>query len=228
MKKFWQEFVSLFFPELCKVCQCKLLKQEQYICLSCLYYLPRTNYHFYKSNSTEERFFGKFPLEKATSFIKYVKGSPYHNLLTHIKYHGNKELGAFMGECFAIDLDKNSFFLDVDIILPVPLHQRKLKKRGYNQSEWIAMGIGKVLKKRVDASFLYRKSPGSTQTRKNAYERWLNVENIFAIKSAEKLKGKHILLVDDVLTTGATLASCANTLQSIEGIKISVATLSIA
>ncbi len=228
MKYFWNNFLHLFFPELCKVCKNRLIGDEKHICLSCFYHLPKTNYHLQKDNPVEKRFFGKFDIEYATSYFKYMKDSDYHQLLVELKYRGCKELGEYLGECFAKDL-KNSFFInEIDVIVPVPLHPKRLKKRGYNQSEWIAKGLSKVIKKQLIIDNLYRKTANLSQTKKGLFERWKNVSGIFTVKNSEEFEGKHILLVDDVLTTGSTITACAEALSQVNNIKISVVTLAMA
>ena len=195
--------------------------------MDCLYHLPRVNYHPASRQHAEERLFGKFEFEQARSFIKYVKSSKYHNLLVHLKYYGNKELGEFLGLCFGRELDAAHFFSMIDFIVPVPLHDKKLKKRGYNQSEWIAKGLSKVSGKEVIINNLCRETGNTTQTKKTIFDRWKNVENIFKLKNPALFEGKHILLVDDVLTTGATISACATAFSTCSGYKISIVTLSI-
>lgn len=228
MKKIIHEFFSLFFPNLCKVCLCKLIHSEQHICMGCFYHLPKINLHSKSRQQAEDRLLGKFEFEQACSFIKYVKGSRYHNLLLHLKYYGSKELGEFLGFCLGIELNTIHFFSTIDYIVPVPLHKNKLKKRGYNQSEWIAKGLAKASGKNLVTNNLYRINENTTQTTKHIFERWKNVENLFKLENPTLFDGKHVLLVDDVLTTGATLSACALAFSDCRENKISVATLSIA
>lgn len=171
---------------------------------------------------------GKFPLERATSFFYYRKGSDFRRILHLLKYGGQKEIGAIMGRYMAAELIESGFFQGIDVIIPIPLHETKQRIRGYNQSEWIARGIAAVTGIPVDTEAVVRRKYTETQTRKSIFERWENVEGIFELHHAESLIGKHVLIVDDVLTTGATTVACASRIMEVEGIRISVLTLAVA
>lgn len=226
---FLNYLTELFFPRLCVVCGDKLIEQEQWICLHCLYHIPRTNFHLDPADNQVSRlFFGRVPVEYATSFFFFSKGSKYQTLLHNLKYKGMKELGAEIGKHFAIDLLRSPEFSSVDIICAVPLHPSKEKKRGYNQSRWIASGIAKQMNKELSDNNLKRITATETQTRKSRFARWKNVEGIFELSDPRVFAGKHILLVDDVVTTGSTLEACAQAILSKTDAKISIATLATA
>lgn len=228
IKDWLYSFISLLFPRCCVVCGRSLAKGEECICAMCNINLPRTNYHLQKDNPVEQLFWGKIPLERATSFFFYRKGSDFRQILHQLKYGGQKEIGAIMGRYMASELTVSGFFEGIDVIIPVPLHKRKQRIRGYNQSEWIARGISAVTGIRIDTEVIVRRKHTDTQTRKSTFERWENVDGIFELHHAESLKGKHLLVVDDVLTTGATTVACASRLMEIEGVRISVLTLAVA
>lgn len=228
IKDWLYSFISLLFPRCCVVCGRSLAKGEECICAMCNINLPRTNYHLQKDNQVEQLFWGKIPLERATSFFFYRKGSDFRQILHQLKYGGQKEIGAIMGRYMASELTVSGFFEGIDVIIPVPLHKRKQRIRGYNQSEWIARGISAVTGIRIDTEVIVRRKHTDTQTRKSTFERWENVDGIFELHHAESLKGKHLLVVDDVLTTGATTVACASGLVEIEGVRISVLTLAVA
>lgn len=219
---------ELLFPRLCVVCGDKLIEQEQWICLHCLHHIPRTNFHLNPDNPVAQLFYGRVQVEFATSFFYFSKGSKYQTLLHNLKYKGMKELGEEIGKHFGIDLLQSSDFSSVDLICPVPLHSQKEKKRGYNQSWWIASGIARQLNKPVSADNLKRITATETQTRKSRFERWTNVEGIFELSNPEEFSGKHILLVDDVVTTGSTLEACAQAILSKSTARVSIATLATA
>lgn len=228
IKDWLGSFLSLLFPRCCVVCGRPLAKGEECLCTMCNVELPRTDYHLRKDNPVEKLFWGKIPLERATSFYFYRKGSDFRQILHQLKYGGQKGIGAIMGRYMAAELQQSGFFEGVDVILPVPLHKKKQQIRGYNQSEWIARGITAVTGIPIDTEAVVRRKNTETQTRKSSLERWENVEGIFELHHAETLVGKHILIVDDVLTTGATTVECASCLTGIEGIRISVLTLAVA
>lgn len=222
------DVLELIFPSLCIACGERLVSQEKFVCLACWSDLPRTNFHENTENKVARLFWGRVNIEKATSWYAYKKGSNYQDLIHFIKYKGLKKLGYEAGLRYGFELKDSAYFNNIDVIVPVPLHPKKEKKRGYNQCDWIARGLGEALQKEVKTKTLYRNIYTGTQTRKNRYERFQNVEGIFAVNHAESFEGKHILLVDDVVTTGSTLEACAYAFLKIEGTKVSIATLAFA
>lgn len=224
----FSDLIDLFFPKLCLTCGNRLLSHENYLCINCWHDLPVTNFHKKSDNKVAQLFWGRVPIENATSFFAYKKGSRYRELIYNIKYRGQKELGFETGKRFGLILLNATEYRKVDVVVPVPLHPRKLKKRGFNQSEWIASGIAEALEKPVSGNNLHRKVFTSTQTKKNRFERFKNVDGIFAIKSTDQFAGKHVLLVDDVVTTGSTLEACAVELLKLPETKVSIATLAFA
>lgn len=228
MKGSFASLLHLFFPRYCVVCGSTLVEGEEAICTRCNIDMPRTNYHRVKDNLVERMFWGRIPMERATSYFFYRKGSDFRRILHLLKYGGRKELGAVMGRLMAADLQSADFFKDVDVIIPVPLHPRKRRARGYNQSEWIARGVSQLTGISVDATSVVREKQTETQTRKSTFERWVNVDGIFQLRHPELFAGKHVLIIDDVLTTGATTIACADVFCKVDGIRISVLTLAVA
>ncbi len=221
----WTDLWNLFFPRCCVACGRLLATPEEVLCVHCLAGLPRTDFHRQKDNKMEQNFWGKFPVERATSYLHYTKGGAVSRILYDLKYHGYKEIGEAMGRMAAAELLSSGFFEGVDILIPVPLHKRRQRWRGYNQSEWIARGLSKITGIPLHADWMTRSRYTETQTHKGQYGRWENVQDLFACTSPAALQGKHVLLVDDVLTTGATLVACADALKDIPGLRISVFTL---
>lgn len=228
MKEWFDSFISLFFPRCCIICGGPLAKGEEYLCTGCNINLPRTGFHKQKDNPVEQLFWGKVVLERATSFFFYRKGSDFRQILHQLKYGGKKEVGKVMGKYMAAELLPAGFFEGIDVIVPVPLHKKKQRIRGYNQSDWIARGISEVTKIPMDVESVARVKNTETQTRKSAFERWENVEGIFVLHHPEYFFGKHILIIDDVLTTGATAVACVSSFAEIEGVRVSMLTLAIA
>lgn len=228
MSNWFKSFINLIFPHCCIVCDQVLSQQEKYICVECLSHLPKTNFHLIKDNNAEKRFWGKFTFEKAFSYFYYTKESDFSRILYELKYKGNKEIGLIMGRYMSNEIISSGFFSDIDMIIPVPLHKKRYKKRGYNQSEWIAKGISEITGIPIRTDIILRNIANPTQTNKNIMERWENVEGVFTLNFPLAVENKHILLVDDVLTTGATITSCATILQRISNLRISIITLSIA
>jgi ComF family protein len=222
------DVAELFFPKLCIACGNRLITQEKHLCFNCWHDLPITNFHLNDENKVAQLFWGRVRVEHATSFFSYKKGSRYQDLIHFVKYKGLKELGFETGRRFGFVLLDSIHFRDVDIIVPVPLHPKKLKIRGFNQSDWIAAGMAESMQKTISNDNLYRQVDTSTQTQKNRFERWQNVDGIFGVRDPEEFQGKHILMVDDVVTTGSTLEACAFQLLKIENTRVSIATLAFA
>jgi ComF family protein len=220
-------FSELFFPQLCIPCQRKLFSSEKYICLYCKQEFPRTNFHLDEENKVARLFWGRVEICHATAWLFFRKGSPYQQLIHYLKYKGLKELGQELGSLFGSDL-AGSPFSGCELVIPVPLHPDKEKKRGYNQSEWIARGIAGALQLPLPSEALARASNTQTQTRKSRFERWQNVEGIFEVPDPELIREKHILLIDDVVTTGSTLEAAAHALIKSGAAGVSIATLAIA
>ncbi|MFC2111062.1 ComF family protein [Bacteroidota bacterium] len=219
------DFLSLIYPRICMACGNNLLKHEDCICTSCLYHLPKTNFHLDNDNPVNKLFWGRVKIESASAFYYYNKGGKIQNLIHKLKYKGNKEIGEYIGMQYGYHLNSSEDFSSIDIIIPVPLHYKKQIKRGYNQSHLIVSGLSKSMKKKISIDNLYRKFESETQTRKTKYKRWENVSEIFDVRNPELFVNKHILLVDDVITTGATIEACANVLLKINSVRVSVIAL---
>lgn len=226
--KWIHSFISLLFPRCCVVCGRVLVEGEEYLCTHCNIDMPRTHYETCPGNPVEQMFWGKIPVERATSYFFYNKGSDFRFILHQLKYHGCKELGEAMGRMMACELLRSGFFETIDCIIPVPLHEKKQQLRGYNQSEWIARGISAATGIPVNTTAVVREKDTETQTRKSMSERWENVSGIFVLLQPALFVKQHILIVDDVLTTGATTVTCASVFNEVEGIRISVLTLAMA
>ncbi len=228
LKHSFADLLELFFPTLCITCGERLITQEKYLCFKCWHDVPRTHFHHEPENKVAQLFWGRVQIENATSFFAYRKGSNYQQLIHFIKYRGMKDLGYESGKKLGYELQESEDFLSADLVVPVPLHPKKERKRGYNQCSYIARGVADVLGKPLSEGNLHRKVFTSTQTQKNRFERWQNVEGIFGLNNPGEYKGKHVLLIDDVVTTGSTLEACAWQLLQIEGVKVSIATLAFA
>jgi len=224
----FDDLISLFYPQLCAGCNTTLLKGEEVLCLNCLADLPRTNYHLYHENPIFQLFIGRVNITLATSFCRFDKGGRLQHLLHQLKYKGNPEVGYKMGMLLGSDLMQSLLYQEIDALVPVPLHPKKEKKRGYNQSTEICKGLAESMNRPIITGNLVRKVHTTSQTQKGRFERWENVSGIFNVKNSRLLTGKHLLLVDDVVTTGATLEACCETLLKIPGVSVSIATLASA
>ncbi|HNY01520.1 MAG TPA: ComF family protein [Bacteroidales bacterium] len=222
------DFFSLVFPRICPACGNSLWKNERGICHACEYHLPKTNFHFDAENPVSRLFWGRADIVTAAAFLYFHKGNKVQRLVHQLKYKGRKDIGIFLGEMYGETLKYAPLFNASDVIIPVPLHKKRYMKRGYNQSEQFGIGLGNVMKIPVNRHLLARVKATETQTRKSRFSRYQNVKEIFRVERPEEWENRHLLLVDDVITTGATLESCILALQVIPGVKISVACIATA
>lgn len=219
------DFLSLVFPKVCYACGKSLFKKEDCICTYCHYHLPRTDFHLKADNPVHKLFWGRINIHAAAAMYLFNKGSKVQRLIHQLKYRGKKEIGISLGKYYGRELKRSPLFATADMVIPVPLHLKKLKKRGYNQSALFAQGIAESLQVENDTEVLIRAKASQTQTKRSRFDRWKNVEEIFQVTEPGKIEGKHILLADDVVTTGATLEACAAKLLEVPGTKISVVTI---
>jgi len=220
-------FFRLFFPKNCEACNANLIKGETTLCSDCLYEIPKTNFHKHEDNPLNRLFYGITKIKYSTAFYFFRKGSKFQILIHKLKYNGQKELGIELGRMAGREI-KNSFFEEIDIIIPVPLHPAKKRIRGYNQSEMICEGLSEITEKEYRDDILIRHVFTQTQTKKNLEERRKNVNSAFKVIKPELINKKHILLVDDVITTGSTLIACADELLKVENVTVSVLAIAFA
>lgn len=221
--KWISDLIDIIFPRHCLVCGEVLSRQEQHMCLDCIYKFPKIEKR--DLDDIEKTFWGKCEIASATSYMYYRKGSPYNRLLHRLKYGNRPETGIYLARIAAENLIERGFFEGIDVIVPLPLSKKKQRRRGYNQCDYIAEGLSEVSGIPVIKDSVIRKKANETQTHKSRDERWKNVEGIFELTKPEIIEGKHILLVDDILTTGATLTSCAVAIQQGCNCTISIFTL---
>lgn len=223
-----QDFIALIYPRHCVACESSLYKHEEQVCNYCFINLPKTNFHESDKNLVDILFYGRTPVKFASSFYLFTKKGGIQKILHSIKYKQNKKLAVLVGQWFANDLKNEPLINTADFIVPVPLHSKKMKARGFNQSEEFGKGLANGLKVPLNTSVLMRLGFTDTQTKKSKYERWENVEDKFELTNVEEFRNKHIIIVDDVITTGATIEACCAILQQIEGIQISVLSIAYA
>lgn len=208
--------LDLLFPRYCAVCDEVLSESEQHLCIKCFMDLPRTNFHTDKENVMEKMYWGKIPIEKASAFIFYKEG--FKDAIHDLKYRKNHAIGEYLGKLMAEEISTSSnFFEGIDAIIPIPLHRFRKWQRGYNQSEYIAKGIQAVTRIPIYSDVVIRGVNNRSQTKMTHFERKKNVENIFKCIQPDLLFGKHILLVDDVITSNATTLSCAEAIMKSVG-----------
>ncbi len=228
ISQYLMDFVYLFYPNLCLACEEQAPNRGEIICLKCQYNLPKTDFHKEKNNLFTERLFGRIPFQASAALYYFTKGGLAQKLIHNLKYKGKYEVGLRLGKIYGEQLKNSENFKGVELIVPVPLHPRKEKQRGYNQSDAFAVGLSETLNIPWLKNGLVRKEFTETQTKKNRLERLENVRKAFQIGSQAELIGKHILLVDDVLTTGATLEACCEKILQLPDTKVSLVTIAIA
>lgn len=215
----------LFYPHICTGCGSDLLNKNCLLCINCIDELPHTNFNLFENNPIEKIFTGRLKFKAAHSEFYFSKGQLIQHLIHQLKYNNNQEIGFYLGEIMGNSLMKGGRFSNIDYLIPLPLYAEKEFKRGYNQAEIICRGIQKTTQIPVLSNNVVRQRPTETQTRKHRVERWQNVAGSFHIKNPDHLTGKNLLLVDDVITTGATLEACAQLILQIPGTSISFASL---
>ena len=223
----FESLINLFFPKSCAGCQSILLKDEIVICTTCRHEIPQTNHHKTLYNETMQKFYGKIPLEFAASLLYFHKKGIVQEMIHKLKYKGHEEIGETLGYWYAEELKNIPQIKTIDLIIPVPLHPKKLRERGYNQVTKFGKSLSDVLHVPFNKSVLVRTVYSKTQTRKNLLGRTEVIENIFDVNFSEIHHNKHFLLVDDVITTGSTLEACSRALLKIPGAKISILSMAI-
>lgn len=223
MVKFFKYIANILYPEICCGCDKHLVEYEYLLCVYCRNKLPYSEFYGCTENTLKKKFYGRIPLQYACSLLLFQKKGMAQKLIHHLKYRNNENIGVFLGLLLGDKLSKNKKMNVIQCIIPVPLHQKKEKKRGYNQ----LTKFGKTLAAKMCIPFrenvLIRNKIAPTQTKKDPHERWGNTVNAFTITDYDLLKNQHLLLIDDVVTTGATLEACSLELLKIENIQISIA-----
>ena len=219
-----ESFLHLLFPHICDGCGSDLLSKESVLCMRCVEALPQTDFEFHPGNPVEKKFYGRLPLQLASAFCYFSKESLMQLLIHQVKYRNNRELGVQLGRLMG-DAMKRSGRFDADVMVPLPLFPVKERKRGYNQSQLLCEGISEHLQIPVLKNVIARPQHTETQTKKGRIERWKNMEGKFVLTNPAAIAGKHVLLIDDVITTGATLEACGSELLKASDTKLSLASL---
>jgi len=222
-----KDLVYLFYPMCCAACDSSLYKNERVLCTSCRQRLPLGNFHKINAEKLQKVFYGRVKIENATSLLVFEKDSLVQNLIHNLKYRGREEIGKELGIWLGHELCQYSDYQNIDTIIPVPLHPKRLRERGFNQVE----KFGREIAKKLDAEYidfvLKKKSYNKKQSKNSKLTRWMNTSETFTTDNTSLLIDKHILLIDDIVTTGSTIEACINVLKAIPGIKISIATMAI-
>lgn len=221
----FKDIFYLFFPDVCTNCDKQLGNKEEIICTLCRHDFPYTNFSNRKENILEKKFYGRILLEAGTALFYFHKQGKVQHLIHQLKYHNKEEIGSLFGSWLAEDLLESKRFETIDYIVPVPLHPKKKRKRGYNQLTKFSEEISKKINTKIVDNKLIKIENTQTQTKKGLIERWKNVDELFQLKDTSFFENKHVLLIDDVITTGATIETCANELLKTKNIKISVAVM---
>jgi len=229
IKNYASDLFGLFYPDICLACSRKLLKGENAICFRCVGELPQTEYWLNADNKLMNRFKGRVELQSAAALFYFKQDGPVQHLLHQLKYRNRQEVGEFIGKIFGTKLkEENSVIKNIDLIVPVPLHWKKLKLRGYNQCDPFAQGLSEVMNIPWSSTAIERTHENISQTKKKRFDRYGNVAEIFSVCDEQQLKDKHVLLVDDVVTTGATAEACLQTILKTSGTKASFASIAAA
>jgi len=222
-KEIKDSVLHLLFPHVCSGCGSDLLSEESFLCMRCLAEMPETNFHLYANNPVEKIFWGRLPLASATAHYYFNKESLMQRLMHQLKYKGDKELGRQLGRLIGSDLLKTERFSGVDALIPLPLFATREKRRGYNQATVLCEGIAEVIHAAVLTDVIIRSRQTESQTKKGRVERWENMDGKFELLDPEEIENKHIWLIDDIITTGATLEACGQELIKATNVRLSIA-----
>lgn len=228
LRQLWAGFTHLLYPELCVACGGDLPGSSTCFCLRCKARLAPSDMHLVQDNEFIDRLWGRVKIESGAAAYYFSRKSPIRMAVHHLKYKNKPEIGLMIGREFGRKLRQSSLFKPVDMVIPVPLHPRKERLRGYNQSTMFAQGLAEAMELPMLGKVLVRRADTATQTKKKRMERFQNVGEVFAVAKPQAIEGMHLLLVDDVLTTGATLEVCGQALLNVEGTKLSCVTIAIA
>jgi ComF family protein len=223
-----KHLLNLFFPPVCSGCNSFLITNEKVICTRCRHHIPLTNHHLTLNNEIFKKFYGRVPLEYASAFLYFHKKGIVQELIHKLKYKGHEDIGAVLGNWYAADLKDMTILKTADIMIPVPLHKRKFRERGYNQVTTFGLALSKELGISYNDSLLFRTTYSKTQSKKNRLDRSEGIDTFFDIQFNDKDHDKHYLLVDDVITTGATLEACSRALLKIPGARVSIVCMAMA
>jgi ComF family protein len=224
----FKSLIQLFFPASCAGCKTILIANENVICTKCRHEMPLTQHHLNPENEAFKKFYGRIPVEHVSALLYFHKKGIVQELIHSLKYRGQEEIGAVLGEWYAEELKNHHLLQTVDIIIPVPLHPKKLRERGYNQVTEFGNALAKLLDIPVNNTILFRQVYSKTQSQKNRLGRTEGIDAVFDVSISESDHNQHFLLIDDVITTGATLEVCAKALLKIPGTKISIVCMAMA
>jgi ComF family protein len=223
-----KSLINLFFPKVCYACLNLLQDNEDIICVSCRHDLPVTNFHFNNDDAISKLFYGRALIENGTALFRFEKKSLVQQLIHGLKYKGYDQISGFLGDWLGGELKTLPNYTTIDLVMPVPLHKNKLKQRGYNQVADFGKQIAEAINATYEDTVLLKITNTASQTNKKRFARWNQTDELFTIQNEVLIENKHILLVDDIITTGATLEACMTILSQAKNVKISIACMAIA
>lgn len=225
LKSYLNDFAHLIYPHHCEGCGSDVLQNNQLLCVECLLQLPETGFAAIPENVIEKRFYGRLPLQAGAAAYYFTKESLIQHLMHQLKYKGNKEVGFYLGKLLGYQLQQSNRFNEIDVLVPLPLNPKREFKRGYNQAMMICEGVAEVLQKPIAAKAVIRTVFTETQTKNDRIHRWENMDGVFAVANATSIKHQHVLLIDDIITTGATLEACGKIILEAGCKNMSIATI---
>jgi len=221
------DIISILLPRVCFGCNARLNRGEYHLCTVCRNQLPLTEYSFNVENAVDRIFFGRNTIKKANSFLFFIENGIVKSLIHHLKYRNQQQIGTMLGDWHGQIIKENNYLDKIDYVIPVPLHRKKMKKRGYNQVSMFGMRLAHHLDAEFLENALVKTANTKTQTKKGRIGRWQNNKALYILKDPLQLENKKVLLVDDVITTGATMQICASTLQEAKGITVYVTSIAV-